>query len=271
MKEQTADYTAQETTKKRKPIELYHLWRDGGQHWRYTSADSIISYGGNDFTPATLTRGPVKYDSEFEVTSLRCTFGYVEDPAIEYIAQNPVELIWIEVMKYYEDVVPEEVSVIFIGQVKSVTFQGNDANVLSVGFEHYLKKRIPKYRFQVGCNNDLYDSFCGIAKASWLTTTNVTVDSEGTTLTSSDFGLQDDGYYTRGYVQWGDYKRMIVDHSGDDITIRFSMPGLTSGESIDAYAGCDRQLKTCVEKFDNLLNFFGHPFIPIDNPAQWIT
>lgn len=270
MKESSAEYTREETSKKRKPTELYHLWRDGGEHWRYTSADYTITYDSNDYTPAAVARGPAKYDSEFEVSTLKCRFGYVEDPVLEYIAQNPVELIWIEVLRWYENA-PTEPSVIFIGQVKNVSFEGNDAQVQCVGFEHYLQQRIPKYRFQIGCNNDLFDTFCGVVKASFKITTTITaVDSAGVVLTSADFALQDDGYYTRGYVQWGDYFRMIVDHTANQITIRFNMPDFASGQSIDAYAGCDRQLSTCVEKFNNKDNFFGHPWIPLDNPSQWI-
>jgi len=274
MKTASEAYTTEETQKKRKPTELYHLWREGGEHWRYTSADFSITYGGNAFAPATVTRGSVRYDTEFEVSTLRCTFGYVDDPVLEYIAQNPVEVIWIEVLKWYEDVTPEEASVIFIGQVKNVAFEGNKATVTCVGFEHYLQQRIPKYRFQLGCNNDLFDDFCssngGPQKEYWsVNATVTTVDTDGVVLNSSTFGEMEDGYFTRGYITWGDYHRMIVDHSGTAITLRFSMPGFTVGQSVDAYAGCDRQLGTCVERFDNMLNFFGHPWIPMDNPANW--
>jgi uncharacterized phage protein (TIGR02218 family) len=117
----------------------------------------------------------------------------------------------------------------------------------------------------------LFDSFCGISKASWSTTTTITaVDTDGVVLTSADFGLQEDGYFTRGYLDWGDYHRMIVHHEGNDITLRFNMPGFASGQTVTAYTGCDRQLTTCVEKFNNKDNFFGHPWIPIDNPSQWV-
>lgn len=279
MKTHTQDYIDQEEARKRKPRELYHIWRDGGEHWRYTSFTSVLNYGGNDFTPALIDRGTAKYDAKFEVTTLGINFGYLNDPVVEYIAQNPVELLWVEVLRYFEDVTPEEVSVIFIGQIKDVTFQGNLAKANCVGFEHYLKQRIPKFRWQIGCNNDLFDTFCsgldmdtpdGPQAADYKVTTTITnVDEEGVDLASTDFGLKDDGYFTRGYVKWGDYYRMIVDHTGDTITIRFSMPGFAAGQSIDAYPGCDRQLLTCRDKFNNVNNFFGHPWIPLDNPSQW--
>ena len=275
MKTHTQDYIDQEESRKREPMELFHIWREGGVHWRYTSFSSPLSYGGNTFTPDVIQRGSVKYDSQFDVTSLDITFGYLTNPAIEYIAQNPVELLWVEVLRFFEDVAPEEVSVIFVGQIKNVSFKGDSAIARCVGFEHYLHQRIPKYRFQVGCNNDLFDTFCatdgGPTKTAYkLTTTITAVDSKGVVLTSTDFGLQDDGYYTRGYIQWGEYFRMIVDHTGNNITIRFSLPGFATGQSIDAYAGCDRQLITCRDKFNNILNFFGHPWIPTDNPATWL-
>lgn len=276
MKTTSDSYASEETQKKRKPTELYHLWREGtylygDEHWRYTSADFPITYGGNVFSPATVSRGAARYDTQFEVSTLRCTFGYVEDPVLEYIAQNPVELIWIEILKWYEDVTPEEASVIFVGQIKNVSFEGNKASLTCVGFEHYLQQRIPKYRCQIGCNNDLFDDFCGLSRTVWGTYTEITtVDTDGVVLSSANFGTYENGWFTRGFVKWGDHYRMIVDHSETAITIRFNMPGFTAGESIQAYAGCDKQLHTCVEKFDNMLNFFGHPWIPIDNPAQWI-
>jgi uncharacterized phage protein (TIGR02218 family) len=268
MKTHSDEYIAEETKKKRKPTELFHLWREGGIHWRYTSADFTITYDSNDFTPVTVSRGPARYDTEFEVSTMRVTFGYVDDPVIEYIAQNPVELIWLQVLRWYE-AVPDEPSVVFVGQIKNVSFEGNEANVTCVGFEHYLQQRVPKFRYQIGCNNDLFDSFCEVVKASWVTNTTVTA-VDGLVLTSADFGLQEDGYFTRGFVKWGDYYRMIVHHVGNDITIRFRMPDFASGQVVDAYSGCDRQLTTCVDKFSNGDNFFGHPWIPLDNPSKWI-
>jgi uncharacterized phage protein (TIGR02218 family) len=275
MKTTSTDYAREETQKKRKPTELYHLWREGtymygDEHWRYTSADFPITYGGETYTPALVGRGAVSHNTEFEVTTLRCNFGYVEDPVIEYIAQNPVEPIWIEVLKWYEDVTPEEASVVFVGQVKNVSFEGNRATALCVGFEHYLQQRIPKFRFQLGCNNDLFDDYCGLSRTVWGVYGEVTaLDTDGVVLTGSIFATKETGWFTRGFVKWGDYFRMIVDHDGASITIRFPMPGFTAGENVQAYAGCDKQLHTCVEKFDNMVNFFGHPWIPLDNPAMW--
>jgi uncharacterized phage protein (TIGR02218 family) len=273
MKNHTSGYIAIEEGQKKKPIELYHFWRDGGTNWYYTSHNAPIIYDTHTYTPATITRGTAKYDTQFEVSKLTIQFTYISDPVVEYISQNPVELIWVEIRRYFADL-PTETSVVFIGQIKTVSFDGNVAGVQCVGFEHWLNTRIPRYRWQVSCNNDLFDARCSYgggptAAAYQINPTITTVEDDGTSLTSTTFSAQANGYYTRGYIKWGDYHRMIVDHTGSVIKIRFSMPGFTAGQSIYAYPGCDKLIGTCIDKFSNQLNFFGHPYIPLDNPSTW--
>lgn len=273
MKDHTSSYIAIEEGQKKKPIELFHFWRDGGSHWTYTSGNATINWGGYDFEPATISRGTAKYDTQFEISRMNINIAYLEDPAVEYIGQNPVELIWVEVRRYFGDL-PGETSVVFIGQIKTVAFEGNVGTIQCVGFEHFLRVRVPKYRYQVSCNNDLYDARCsysgGPTKAAYEVNATVTgIAEDGTELTSTTFSGQANGYYTRGFLKWGDYWRMIVDHTGSVITLRFNMPGFTTGQSVYVYPGCDKQLGTCIDKFSNQLNFFGHPYIPLDNPTQW--
>ena len=38
---------------------------------------------------------------------------------------------------------------------------------------------------------------------------------------------------------------------------------------MDAYPGYDGSPATCVDKFDNLDNFVGFPYIPSKNPVVW--
>lgn len=293
MKDHTDDYIAEEETSTRKPIELYHIWRGEAsvsgeqilvEHWRYTSYSEPIHYKGNWYYPATIQRGTVTYDSQFEVTTLDINVAYLVDPVMKYIATNPVDMIWVQVMKYYEDVIPEEASVVFVGQIKTVSFQGTAATISCVGFEHFLTQRIPKYRYQISCNNDLFDDLCTLEKDDYEETATVTIlDSAGVVINATEFGDEDENYYTRGFIRWRDaytnpdtgYKRdhyrMIVKHIGQQASIRYKFNDFFKvGETIYIYAGCDKQIATCRSKFSNIVNFFGHPWIPTDNPATWI-
>ena len=271
MKDASAEYIAKEEATQRQPAELYHFWVDGDEHWRYTDGDIAITFDGDTYSPATLSRSLTKYDVQLEVTSLKIDAAFVEQPILEYIAVNPVELIWISIMKLFRDQDPLEANVIFIGQIKDVSFKGDAAQVTCVGFEHFLKKTVPRWRYQETCNHMLFDSQCTKVEADYKVVATVTLDVTGVELSSATFAAQVDGYFTGGKVVFGEEKRTIVAHIGSMVTLMYKMSELEDGNSVDAYPGCDGRIETCRDKYDNLLNFLGFPFIPIENPALRVS
>lgn len=269
MKDVSPSYIAQEEATKRKPVELYDIWRVNGEgeEKNYTTGDVMVPFVGKDYYPATLKRSLVRYDSELDITRCTVQAAFVEDPVLEFIAINPIEIYWIKIMKLHRDQLPLEADVIFLGQIKNVTFKGIQADVECVGFEHFLKMPIPKERYQLTCNWQVFDLKCKIVKASYKTTAAVTLDLTKTILTAAAFGTKPDGYFTGGSVEFGVEARTIVSHVGNIITIVYRMTNLVSGNSVDAYPGCDGRNVTCRDKFVNILNFLGFPYIPIENPA----
>lgn len=267
MKDVSANYIAKEEADQRRPAELYHIWRDGGEHWRYTSGDVTVVYDGANYEPATLKRTQVKYDSKMEVVTMEIQAAYLTDAVLEYIAINPMEILWISVMKIHRDQAPLEVDVVFIGQIKTVSFKGATASVSCVGFEHFLKRIIPRWRYQLTCNHILFDTYCALTKATFKIDAVVTLDANKVVLSSATFALQEDGYFTGGEIIFGVEARAIIAHSGTDVTLVYRMNELTDADTVEAYPGCDRKIETCRDKFDNIINFLGFPFLPIENPA----
>ena len=268
-KDVTATYEAKEESHQRKPTELYHIWKlNADVHYRYTSGDVAVTYLGNAYTPATIQRGPVQYDTKLEASSLTVNAARVTTPFIEYLAVNPLDLYWIEVLKLFRDQVPLEASVIFVGQIKTVGFKGIAVTIDCAGFEAYLKKSIPQFRYGPQCNWTLYDSKCTIDKTLYVADAALTnLSTDGLELTSATFALQADDYYRYGYAEFGDAKRMITSHTSDVIQLNYRIPGLVNGDTVTVYAGCDLSIEMCRDKFSNVVNFGGHPYIPIDSPA----
>ena len=277
MKDVTQDFINNEEADQRKPVELYHIWRDGGINWYYTDGDVSVTYDSNNYVCATLKRGSVTYDNKLDVTTMEITAAYVENPILDYIASNPVEILWVSVMKLHRDQSPLEADVIFIGQIKNVAFQGATASITCVGFEHFLKKTVPTWRYQLTCNHIIFDNNCQLSAASFEVTTAVTVDSTGAQLTSAAFlqdaELQDvdDGYWVRGIVIFNDEARTVVEHVGNTITLMYKMKDLISTDTISITPGCDGRVETCYAKYNNVINFLGFPFIPVENPALRIS
>lgn len=79
----------------------------------------------------------------------------------------------------------------------------------------------------------------------------------------------DTAWYLGGMVQYNGILRLIIGHTGSQITLSRPIEGIAVGESVQIYAGCNRFVYTCTEKFDNLLNFGGFPWIPTTNPFEF--
>jgi len=261
-------YEDQEKATIRKPAELYHIWC-GDSHWYYTSSDITITYDLQDYIPAAIRRGAAGHKSNLEVSKVDIQCSVDTAPFNEFLAFNPIEIVWIQIFRIFRDQDPYEAEVIFSGQVEDAKVQGIKMNVSCVGLEYIMKQEIPFILSQPLCPWVLYGDECGLNKDSYDITDTVTVSADGLTLTGTGFSAQDDQYYTRGWAVFGHYKRFIVDHTGNILTLRFKFPTLVTGNSVTVYAGCDRLISTCMNKFNNVINFGGDPYVPMDNPAYW--
>ena len=269
MKDHSAEFISKEEGTKRQPAELYHIWQDT-THYRYTSGDVAVVYNGETYSPATINRKSSVYDEKLEVNTLTIQFSRVTDPALEFIAVTPTDLIWVSVHKLHRDMLVEETTNIFIGQVKSMSFQGSSVQAKCVGFEHFLNQVVPRYRYGPGCQHTLYDSRCRLTAGNYAHTIQLdSVSEDGLTLTSTGFSDFADNYFTLGYFTFGRYSRMFTTHIEGTVGMRYFIVGLEAGSEIVAYAGCDKTRATCINKFNNLNNNLSFPNIPRDNPSMW--
>jgi len=235
-----------------------------------SSRDEEVTFQGNTFSKGPINRGTISYNPDIEVSQVDIRAAFSDDPFIKYLSQNPIDPVWIEIIRVH-DSLPNVGSIVFIGQISKVGFKGQDIQATSVSFEFFLRMQIPTARYQPKCNHFIYDDIidgfgCGVDKTSYKVTATATVS--GFVFTSSSFGNFEDGYFKHGWIEYGDEKRMISNHFGNDITIRYAFAeSIPSVVEIDVYPGCDGGIVTCRDKFSNKDQFGGHIWIPVDNPA----
>jgi uncharacterized phage protein (TIGR02218 family) len=78
------------------------------------------------------------------------------------------------------------------------------------------------------------------------------------------------GYFTGGLLTWtsGSNKDATMEvkyHDGGIDEIQLVLPmsfNILVGDQYSVYAGCDKALTTCRDKFSNLVNFRGEPHVP---------
>jgi uncharacterized phage protein (TIGR02218 family) len=275
-------YYEKDQANKRKPVEIYRFWNDSlDAAWYYTSGDSNFVYpatGGATYEAATFKRSRSAFHTDLNISKMTIDVSRLNPAFSNYLTQPMPEMIWIEVAKLFRDQDPLEKRVIFIGQVANVKYNGVKGTIECHGFEKFLKMKIPTMRYQPTCNLKLYSDQCAVALTSYGGTVSAieSISSNGLQITDSAFSGEDDGYYTLGYIKWGNYKRTITNHVGSVITIQFYIPGLIGGEDIYAAPGCNKSMDACRDKYNNLGNgdldrFLGFRYMPFDNPATWVN
>jgi len=61
--------------------------------------------------------------------------------------------------------------------------------------------------------------------------------------------------------------RSIVSNDAGSFTVRYSLQDLSVGDVVTVYAGCDKSVTTCKNKFDNISNYIGFPYVPTESAA----
>ena len=272
------DFIDKEHGKLRQPAELFYMTNGVVDHY-LTSGDVAVDYGGNTYIPALISKGPIKYTSDLSPSKLSVKIEFDNSLIDDYISQIVVDTVWMEIYKIHRDMSPLEIYTIFVGKVESVSFSGNLADLSMVSLKDYLNNVVPKFRYQSGCNHALYSPECGIVDTdndysgvvSDITIDGLIVESTAIeTLMIAD-GKSTNNYCQFGICEYGNYKRMITKQDGALFSLRYKIPGLSIGEIITVFAGCDNRILTCFEKFNNVSQFLGFPYIPWDNPVTTVA
>jgi uncharacterized phage protein (TIGR02218 family) len=263
-----------ETSRTRKPADIYDFWNDQATY-RVTSADEELTYGGYTYEPAYIGRERIGHSSDMTISKLQINVDKLQPEVKSYLTAAPLDKTWVRVMRIFRNQSPREAMVYFMGTLARCRVQGRKASLECEGLEKFLGQSVPRLRYQKLCSLSLYGTQCGVTAASYKD--DVTLDSMASdlvTLTCSSFALKSDDYYTFGWLEWSGYRRMIVYHTGSTIILRHYIPDMTGSASVSVYAGCDKTMTACRDKFNNLNNplldrFFGFPYLPYDNPTMW--
>jgi uncharacterized phage protein (TIGR02218 family) len=76
------------------------------------------------------------------------------------------------------------------------------------------------------------------------------------------------GWFAYGYLTWGSgrnegLKMEVREFADSTVTLVLPMPyTIETGDRFTIVAGCDKSSKTCIEKFNNIINFRGEPDVP---------
>lgn len=232
------------------------------QAWYYTSADHEIIYDGHTYSPAAIEHGDIIKESELNKIELDVTFP-TSDLFKQYVATAPVYQTLVNIYLYQD---ASNVILAFQGEVTKISL--NQTNTCIVRLDEYtsLTTKLPRLLISPACNHVLFDSGCGLTKASWKKTILVDTVNPGF-IQSASLGAYPDGYFTQGVAEFQSDLRMITYHAGTMANLHIDFPTLHNGDTLYCYPGCDKSPATCDTKFSNLARYLGCPYVPRKNPV----
>lgn len=250
-----------------RPVELYEFI-NGTTHYRYTSADGDVTYGGNTYIAVPIARGAVEATSETARLALEITCARSLGVLDLFALMPPDQIVSVTLRRLHAG--DGEAITLWMGRVLNVTLNNESAGIHCESVYTSLKRVGLRRLYQKGCPHVVYGSGCGLDRNAFKATKSVSAVA-GTDVTLAAMGAFADGHFAGGYLEWESAagifeRRAIRAQVAGVVTISFPLPGLAAAASVNLYPGCDHTLATCAAKFGNRLNYGGQPYYPSKNP-----
>ena len=157
-----------------------------------------------------------------------------------------------------------------IGQVR----RGRLAFVAEVrSLAHLLSQTVGR-TFQHACDAELGDARCGVDldDPAFRASGSVTAVSGDRTFAASGLAGFAAGWFSLGRLTWtsGPNAGRVAEVASHDVVagvrrltlLEAPVRPIVAGHDFDVVAGCDKRLETCRDRFANVVNFRGFPYIP---------
>lgn len=265
-----------------RPVELFRFVH-GSQVWTYSSGPEI-EHGGETYAAIPIGRDDMQQTKELHKSPLEVLIPRTSELSLLYLAGNPEHVITVTVFRLHVGASDAPI-VYWKGRIVSCDWP--DPATASLKCESVftsLKRPGLRARYQRMCRHALYSEQCGVDKAAYAVAGTVSaINAARTVVTIPEADAYDDGYFLGGFLALADgTMRTISAHVGSSLTLASPAPILAGyvgatgygksygnfygGSDLVIYPGCGRNRETCQNKFGNILNFGGWPWIPSRNP-----
>lgn len=235
----------------------------------YTNDNVVHEYDGKEYVPANVRR------SAIEVTSVIDSLVTVDIdlPITDKLAQlycllkMPLSLD-VDIFRWHRGTsLSSDVKRIWSGQATGYTVRNNIATINTQStLQANLRLSTKQVVCQASCNHRLYDARCKVNKADYTYDAIVNLVRGTKIFVDDDHAANHDLRLGKIVNNRTLESRIITDNASNVISVTYDFLDIVAGDSVTISHGCDKAYSTCQAKFNNLENFGGFKWLPIDNP-----
>jgi uncharacterized phage protein (TIGR02218 family) len=270
------------TTSQLMAVDLYTFDLKNGVTMRYCNATDAVTFNGSTWlaAPAGLTRSKIRWATGVEVDSLDIDF---QADASILVAGMPMLAaavsglfdncrVTLQRLFMKDWLTPVDTLLLFQGNTAPAEILRMAIHLTVKSDLERLNVMIPPNVYQATCLHSLYSPGCTVKAATYRATgTATSVNANGGIVAA---WTQPDGYYQMGAIKFTSgantgLTRTVKSHTGGAVypTKAFPYP-IANGDAFVITPGCDKlQNGDCKNKFNNVINFKGFPFIPVPETA----
>lgn len=245
-------------------------WRitlSNGKVISFTEHDNEIDIHGEKYVPAVLVNstaveslsGLLPNNLNIEIS---LTDGSVASSESKYYEGASVDAMIVNFMDSHSDIIN-----IFSGYITSIISTPVSLKAKIQSYSDHLNNTIGEI-YSPLCRANFCDSRCKLSAENFSFISHIDAMINEVTFFSEDIKNKENGIFNYGYIEVisgadsGDILYIKENHEG--IVILSTMPKnkLNQGDKYKAIVGCDKKFETCVNKFNNAVNFRGEPHIP---------
>lgn len=244
--------------------------------YAFNNGETAIERAGIIYQPWPIKHSDLHSAGDLDKSDVTVTMALHNGLLGEFVAFPPSQVVNLTIFQgHVED--PATLTnypAVWLGRVTASEVADYELSLSCAPVSSSIQRPGLRRNYQLGCPHVLYGSECRARKsAATRTRTAATVTSNNVTLVGDI--LAERAACIGGTLEWtrADGKREIrtitnVSADGFTLSIRGGTRGLTAGMSLSIVFGCARNMAACRDIHNNIINFGGQPFIPLDNPLS---
>lgn len=241
-------------------IEELFVFLQGARGWYFTSAAQEILYQSRKFVPTAIKRSEVRQSSEVFKNAITLEFPARHTFAGNFLHSTAEEVTTLTVLRKVDDAV----ATYWKGRVVSAKADGSVIKIECESVFTSLRRQGLRALYLRSCRHGLYSSGCGVSMAAHERRGTVQSVNGQRVLLAQSVGNDLAG----GIIKTQDgVPRYIRAQNGAELLLSRALD-IAVGEAVFLYPGCDLQMQTCINHFNNLDNFGGFPWIPSKTPFE---
>lgn len=272
------EFLASESSENIRVADLYKFKLTNGTILTYTSADFDITFNDLIYScqNACIARSEISWDCGLSVDDVVIELNPSEENLVgnirmvEAFRNGTFDGAEVQMdMAFYKDGWDNEPLVLenmFSGNADVEEVSGSYVKLNIKSITELLNQDFPSAVYQASCSNSLYCDACGINKDDYSEIN--TVESGSTRKKIVCYLYMGGNHYQNGVIEFisganQNIKKSIKQQSNGLLELSTPLPfEPKKGDWFVVSAGCDKTISMCKQKFRNIANYNGTPFIP---------